>query len=388
MTPGSSLDFSSVEEIQKIAAMTDAALRNLRITYTYYRLNRAMSALAGARNLTWCGYAIWASKTAGEYIRQQEVPALIEDWIKGATDRAGVTATLMAHALGIHSDQPVAGADPKAFTIRGFAAEVLGGVGAAIGNGNQIVFAHIAPPFATLLSLWTAHQGAIPDAEKQRFLQSLRDPNPPADALYQAFSAMFDATEAPGSLQAAQSMCYANALIGCVEQTRVQPYIAQSLNVPVADLFLQHVDDHLRGKFPTLVAAGMKDVLRPLAHELETGFQRLSTEWVMRLNLPDESLRLGLNVPPLPDGAMYPEELAALAAAQPLEAYTSLSALDAAESAAQDWVSYPQRMRYIAVVFRSRQQVGTLWNAPYTEAQVEQFTAGQIPPGLCKSRSH
>ncbi len=53
---------------------------------------------------------------------------------------------------------------------------------------------------------------------------------------------------------------------------------------------------------------------------------------------------------------MYPDDLAVLDSLEPLQTFTALHALDAAGSAAQDWVSYAQRMRYIAVLFRSRQQ--------------------------------
>lgn len=364
MTPTSGFDFPSVAEINEIVAIQDAALRNLRITDAYFRLNRAMSAIIGSQNVSWCGYATWASKTAGQYIRQDEVPALIEDWITGAKARAGSLGPL-AHIPNF---------DPVQF-LRDFAKTVIGSVSTAIGDGNKVVFSDVAPPFSTLLTLWTAHQGSIPDADKQSFLDSLRGGDP-ADAMWSAFTAVFAAAAAPETSAAAQSMCYANALIGCVEQTRVQPYIRQSMNAPVADLFLKQVDEHLSG----VLADGIKELLKPLAAELEKGFQDLSTEWLMTLTLPDGTLRLGENVPAL-DGLLYPGDLAQLLAPQPLGAYTSLDALNDACSAAQDWVDYNQRMRYIAVLFRSRQQDPRLWQAPFSEAQLAAIYAGQIPPG-------
>ncbi len=381
MTPSSSLDFPSLTEIQEIAAETDAVLRNLRITNAYYRLNRAMGAVVGTSDLTWCGYAVWASKTAGEYIRQGEVPAIIEDWIDKSTGRAGSATTLVAHALGIHSEQPGEEEQAGTFSLRGFASEIIAGVGSAIGTGNQIVFENVTPPFSRLLSLWSTYGGAIPDAEKQQFLESLRGQQLPADYLYHAFAAMFDAAQAPGSPASAQSLCYANALVGCVEQTAVQPYIASSMKTPVADLFLQKLDVHLHSRFSTLVAEGLKEALKPLAAALEVEFDRLCTEWVMRLNLPDQALRLGLDVPPLPDEKMYPEELAELELAALVETLTELDALEALGSGAKDWTQYPQRMRYICVLFRSRQRMEILFGPPFTDAQIAILKQGQVPAG-------
>jgi hypothetical protein len=364
MTPTSGLDFPSAAEIAEIVAITDAVLRNLRITDAYFRLNRAMGVALGPENLSWCGFATWASKTAGEFIRQDEVPALIEDWIGGAMARAGAAVPLARFS----------NFDPLAF-LRDFAQTVIDSVSAAIGTGNQEVFADVAPPFSTFLTLWTSHQGAIPDSDKQAFLDSLHGGDPPDD-MFNAFSATFLAGQAAGSPEVAQSLGYSNALIGCVEQTRVQPYIQQSMNAPVADLFLQHLDAHLSG----IWADALKELLKPLAAELEKGFQDLSTEWLMKLTLPDGALRLGENVPPL-NGKMYPDDLAQLNAPQPLGVYSSLNALDAAASAAQDWVDYNQRMRYIAILFRSRQQDQNLREAPFSETQVAAIDAGQIPPG-------
>ena len=381
MTPSASLSFPGLPEILEIAGETDPILRNLRITNAYFRLNQAMSAVVGEQDLSWCGFAVWASKTAGVYIRQQEVPAIIEDWINSAHMRAGPTAMLFAHALGIHTEKADEGASPDGFSLRAFAARIIAAVGGAIAQGNQVVFSNIAPPFATLLSLWTSSGGAVAPEAKLQFLNSLRNTQPPEDYLFDAFSAMFDAAAAPGSSACAQAMCYANALVGCVEQTAVQPYIVASMNVPVANLFLQELEEHLRCRFSKIIADGLKDALHPLAEALEIEFDRICTEWLMQLRLPDQALRLGLDVCPMPDGQMYPEALASIAAPQPLELATALNALQDTGTAAQDWTSYAQRMRFIAVLFRSRQQHRVLWDAPFTDAQIDQLSRGEIPSG-------
>ncbi len=50
-------------------------------------------------------------------------------------------------------------------------------------------------------------------------------------------------------------------------------------------------------------------------------------------------------------------------------------------SAAKDWASYADRMRYIGVLFRSRQQHRLLWQAPFTDAQIAELTNGRVPEG-------
>jgi hypothetical protein len=379
MTPSPAISFPSLAEIQEIVAMTDPVSRNLRITDGYYRLNRAMAAIVGSQDLSWCGFAVWASKTAGTYIRLENTQGIVDAWIARATAKAGPAATLLAHALRIHSDG--SGQVRQDFSLYSFACQVLSAVGAAIAGGNQLVFGNIAPPFSALLTLWTTNGGVVPPAAKEQFLDSLRNAQLPAGYLFDAFSSTFDAAGAPGSDAAAQAMCYANALVGCVEQTAVQPYIVKSMNPPVSDMFFDDLEKELHCEFSDIIFNALKDALRPLAEALDSEFDRACTEWLMSLNLPDGSLRLGENVPALSDGQMYPAALATLNTPQPLGLMTSLDALNDANSAAQDWTSFPQRMRYIGVMFRSRQRDQSLWQAPFTAAQAEQIQSGAIPPG-------
>ena len=52
---------TTVAEVERIAAMTDPVIRNLRITECYSRLAAAM----GPDGSNWCTYATWASRQAG-----------------------------------------------------------------------------------------------------------------------------------------------------------------------------------------------------------------------------------------------------------------------------------------------------------------------------------
>jgi hypothetical protein len=393
LMPTSTSDFPTADDVLAIASEPDPVRRNLWITWSYYRLNRAMGAVIGELDLSWCGFATWASKTAGRFIRQEELGPFIELWLDNATQRAGVVARLVARLLGIHHPTPqpsetvpmpvVAAAAPERFSLRGFARMAIGQVGAAIGAGNQDVFRHIAPPFAQALTLWTAHKGAIPDADRNAFLTALQDRGvaDQGQYLFQAFEATFAAAAAADPRTRAQLMLQANALIGCAEQTRVQPFIVSSLNTPIEDLFHAHLSAHLHWRFAAPLAKLLHALMRPLGRALEVEFQTLSTQLIMTLQVPGQALRLGEDVPPLPDGQIYPASLVNLDAPSPLQLLEQLGAVNDVGSAARDWAVYADRMRYIAVLFRSRQQLRVLWEAPFSDAQMAELESGRVPTG-------
>jgi hypothetical protein len=343
-----------------------------------------MGPIIAGQDLSWCGFAVWASKTAGSFIRLEELPDKIEDWVQRSVGRSGPLAKFLAWALGIHrSNSPSRAAAPgSGFVLRGFAQEVLADVSGSIAAGNQDVFRNIAPPFANLLELWTAKQGNLSEADRAQFLASLRDGGDPqqGDYLARAFAVTFEAVTATSPRSRAQAILHANALIGYVEQSRVQPYIEKAMNRPVADLFRTRLHTHLHGRFPHWLARLLHALLRPLGSALEAEFRQFSTEWMMKLELPGETLWLGEDVPPLPDGGLYPKDLDTLEGPQPLDLFEQLHATEA-DSAAQDWTKFDQRMRYIGVLFRSRQMVNTLFLQPFTDDQVAQLQDGRVPSG-------
>ena len=352
MSTATSLEFPTSDELLAIAGQQDAVFRNLWITWSYYRLNRAMAAVVGEQDLSWCGFATWASKTAGRFIRQEELGPFIERWLDRATRRAGVVPTLVARLVGVHHDAPPAAGAAKAsapvetpftFSLREFARAAIAQVGDAIGAGNQDVFRHIAPPFAQLLSLWTEHGGVLPNVASQTFLDQLRDrgQQDQGEYLYQAFMATLEAAASTEARRRAQLMLQANALIGCAEQTRVQPFIERSMNAPLEDIFHARLRAHLDARFAAPIAWLLHWLLHPLGRALEREFQDLSTELLMTLELPGQSLRLGLDVPRLPDGRLYPQALDPLDSPQPLDLLTKLHAIDDVGSAARDWVCTP-----------------------------------------------
>jgi hypothetical protein len=50
-------------------------------------------------------------------------------------------------------------------------------------------------------------------------------------------------------------------------------------------------------------------------------------------------------------------------------------------TAASDWTRYPQRMRFILPLFRSRHQTANLFGKPFTDAQIDSIQQGLVPSG-------
>jgi hypothetical protein len=70
-------DLTLPERVDWIVSLdADPVRRNLLITQCYHDLSGALFRRLDGGNLNWCSYATWASRTAGRFIRDDEVPAL------------------------------------------------------------------------------------------------------------------------------------------------------------------------------------------------------------------------------------------------------------------------------------------------------------------------
>jgi hypothetical protein len=350
--------FPSEAEIAAIGRMTDAVQRNTWITWSYHRLDRAMEEVTGTADLSWCGFAVWASQTAGTFISESAFPKILTDWVNGIHGGVGFlerVALLFLDVIGA--------------PVHWLAKEILGDVVKAIGDGNQAVFIDIAPPFSRLLALLDGRQRLTPD-ERTAFLASIQAAagGDSTKALRWAFTALLDGMELTAPGPRAERVCVANSWTGWVEQTHVQPYIVKSMNAPIADLLLEHVEAHIRrlglGGVKILTRDMRRAILAPLAALFEAVFRDIETRYMMTLQVPHERFQLGKDVPPLPSGNPFPEALTNIESPDLDEVLTLLHAQELRGSGASDWASFDQRMRYIAVLFRSRQQDSSLRNTP------------------------
>jgi hypothetical protein len=213
----------------------------------------------------------------------------------------------------------------------------------------------------------------------------------------------------------AELILLANAKIGLHEQTRLQTYIAGSLDAPIGSMLASATENELARRLgdKILVAAGqaiLKALLAPVTDLLEDVFHRLATELMMTLKLPDGVLRLGSDLPAAPGQPLFPRVLETIqhpGLAAMLAKYHALAARDeefaalrqiedtveellgklgigrdiAVGTGADDWVSLNERMRYILELFRSRQQNQLLLQPTFSASQVTAMKAGRIPDG-------
>src|SRR3954465_12567091 len=63
-----------LSDIERVARLEQPVIRNLWITQHYHSLMGLLSQVLGAGNANWSTFATWASKTAGQSIRGEEIP--------------------------------------------------------------------------------------------------------------------------------------------------------------------------------------------------------------------------------------------------------------------------------------------------------------------------
>lgn len=358
-------------EIAAIAERRDPILRNLEITQTYHELELLMSGLLGAKNVSWCAYATWASRSAGRFIRGEVPGEVLPLWRKvglkmGRTaERRGGRARLWLPSLrlGLRARGPV----PRSL------ANVLDEVRARVAEGNQMVFAEIAPFFAAFVEQYRSPlgMGGPGAAEREAFLSRFA-PGPVQqggqDMLRRAFGCYAEAVAMPEGKRKAELIFLANALVGYHEQTRLQRPIAGALDAPVT---------------MTLPRRRAGAVGEAFSRRLERSLRALSTRWLIALEMPGEVVCLGEDVPPLASGRMFPDELGTI---DDPELGALLYRLDRTPnttqgSAAVDWADLGDRMHFVVELFRSRQQDARLYKAPFSRAQVAAIRVGRVPGG-------
>jgi len=429
--PSAGLDAPTPEEVRRIVAMDDRpVLRNLQITLGYHRLSNALAELFGPENANWCTYAAWASKTAGTFIRGDELRGELRRLLE-ETGRVGRHLHALHRAL--HAADPELEPEPE--DDLGPILEVVDEVGRFIREGNRVVFEELGGLFAELLAELERHPEQDP-ARFERFLERLR-PGPPEpdvvertedggsgqvmsrprggqDLLRGSMRAFYAARFETDAKKRAELILLGNALGGLHEQTRLQGCIAGALDAPVAEILYSRMNDALAQRLGRKLLGPTQEVLHrlltPLGEEVAELVRELSTRFLMRLAIPGEVLELGEDHPAPPGGPVYPpvlatiehEDLAATlgrygaeptrAAGLPFKARlrTRVVGMLARRglhravvpwSAAVDWTELGDRMRYIFVYFRSRQAQASLLGAPFDRVQVEEIVAGRVPDG-------
>ena len=378
------------EDVQRIAAIEDPAIRNLQITQCYHELSAALAAHTGPR-ANWCTFATWASKQAGQTIRKEDLALLLERRLR-ASLAAREAAQEMAAAPG-GDGEPAAGGqeqllDPRRYTT------ALERASDAVGRGNKKVFEEIGYEFARFIQ--SCLQDGAPDEEQTaRFCAGLRPGEPPQGQgnLQQAFTHYARALHTEDAKARAEWILLANIEIGFHEQTRLQPEIAESLDagylnslrltrallgvlVPSSSwLSVAYLElRRLLGR-PTRLDVAVSR----LKTTLQTHLRQTLTEVMMSISLPSGVLiALGEDLQ-----ARYPEPLTQIAnpeLRQWLAQYDPTPESTVA-SGAVDWADLPDRLHFIIELFRCYQEDAELLAPPFTAGQVAELQTGRRPAG-------
>jgi hypothetical protein len=375
-----------VDQVPRIVALeTQPVLRNLLITQCYHDLSREIGRVLGAHNANWCTFATWASKTAGRFIRNEEVPVLFRKLLE---DSHGfqARATRMLHGLrGLH---PAMALIPE-HGLLGLADKIMHDVSNQIIAGNLKVFAELAPVFSRFIHLFDNDR--FDDKGADILLSSLRVGPSGKDGqslLREAMEHFIAAARERDPIIKAQHMLIANAQTGLHEQIRLQPFIAGSLNAPVEDVLSGIWQDHHHAApEPSLfgrIHALWDRMGAAVVHDAEKVWDTFSAIELMTLAVPGQVLHLGSALPPVQKKPLYPEPLVQI---QNHDAYALLEQYDALDPEAEgrvgatDWTSLAQRMRYILALFRSRQQEATILGQPFSDAQHSELWLDRVPSG-------
>ena len=124
-------------ELRRIAKLADPVLRNLLITQRYHDLSHDLSRVLGSDNANWSTFATWASKTAGQSIREEEVPP---EFARFLQDEAKLTARLEHFYAKLG---PLSRFAPR-LTPFELARAIIQEVARQIAEGNLRVYAELA----------------------------------------------------------------------------------------------------------------------------------------------------------------------------------------------------------------------------------------------------
>lgn len=365
----------SPEDLESIAGLTEPVLRNLLITQRYRDLSIALTSVLGPANANWSTFATWASKTAGQSIREEEVPKEFTDFLR-AEAKLDERLEHFKRALG-----PLSRFAPDLDPLD-LARAILGEVARQIAAGNLRVFAELAPLFAKFTARF-ADPAERTELAIEQFVGALR-PGPPEtdgqEILKRAFRKYFDASICEDDSERIERILFGNLLIGLHEQTRLQGNIAGALDAPFSEAIYERFGaagpKFLHGFLRWLLRIGV----RLLARELLDDWQRFATRFLMKLSAPNgDEIDLGRDFPPERFDPLLTRiddpELHAFM----LQFDSDLTTTKG--SGAVNWTILPDRMRFIGELFRVSQRDPSWFEQPFSDSQREAIEAGKIPLG-------
>ncbi len=358
------------EAVRAVIAQPDPVARNLQITQSYHELTLALDRVLGGADAPWTAFATYASKRAGVFIRGEEVPAPLRRFLRPTSDRRLSRLSVQRYLRG------------KRFLA--YARTTVDDVAAHIVTGNLRVYAKLAPTFADFLVLARDRpSGKAPAIDD--FLAAIEDEPNTGEALRRAFAQYWTVLGESDAKLEAERVLVANMLVGWHEQIRLQEPIDGALSAPIRQALKDPERRWTRLPLPRWLrgpgAAIFRWLFAPAIRRFESEWKRVATACLMTLALPGGRLRLGEDLPPLPDGSIYPPELVEITLAEAKELIEELDYTPhtTTGSGARDWTDLGDRMNYIVDLFRSRQREREMVEPPFTPRQAAAIRAGRVP---------
>jgi len=75
-------NLTTPEAVEAVIGNPDPVIRNVQITQSYHELNLAVDRHLADANISWCAFATWASKQAGQFIRNEEAPPKLRRFLQ------------------------------------------------------------------------------------------------------------------------------------------------------------------------------------------------------------------------------------------------------------------------------------------------------------------
>lgn len=376
-----SISHDSINEIISLDA--EPILRNLKITQCYYDLSQAIAQRLGYENVNWCTFATWASKTAGRFIRLENVNLKLHQTLHLSVDYNNWLLDIDEKYSELNLTQEF-----WHKSVHDAGLNVISLMSADIAAGNLKVFSELGPVFCSTLDAFDKSLRGEHDAV-EIVLAGLH-PGTSAeggqDLLGNAIRDFHVALHEPDACKKAELILRANAQIGLHEQIRLQPYISSALEVPLPHSFYADIHRRTLENIPvtkhSILNFFLEDIA-PIGHIVNNAWLFMSTHYLMTLAFPDEVLRLGHDLPNPSGGPLFPEQLFNLQDAALMNLLKQYNAhLNTPfHSHSNNWAHLECRMHYILNLFRSRQQHRPLLEPPFDEIQKENILQNKIPDG-------
>ena len=158
----------TVEDVKRIAAMTDPVLRNLQITQCYCELSTGFAKRTGIM-ANWCTFATWASKQAGQSIRSEDLKRTLQTLLKNeeSIEETFSLVVLLAKQLGAVQSLEQLRQSSIAVLLHNTANRAAD----AVSRGNKKVFEEIAFEFARFITTCPISSTSFPQTVRRRIYQ-------------------------------------------------------------------------------------------------------------------------------------------------------------------------------------------------------------------------